>query len=375
VGIAAFACAVSLYAQDPALDTASSVKIDLPPDAPLNLISTTMGDSRATSRGGAIVLDLHMGLTLRNSGFKHIRGVTLLITAQEFAPGGKGSVARPSIDVSPGETFTLPIDIRLVRPVRETAGPLVRVQLDGVLFDDLSFFGANKLNSQRALTFWEAEAQRDRAYFKQALQARGETGLQREMLSSIAKQTDRPQLDVSLTRNGRAAGSLVPSTDHVAQFAFLHLPGAPVQPVEGWAAISGNEARSPQIEIVNNSGKPVRYVEIGWLVKDKAGREYLAGSVPGSESTMVLPSGQHTRLQQDTSLKFSKGGRPVEIDGMTAYVSQVEFADGRVWVPSRRDLDSSPLLRITAPSPEEQRLADIYSKKGIAALIAELNRY
>ena len=130
-----------------------------------------------------------------------------------------------------------------------------------------------------------------------------------------------------------------------------------------------------EIEIVNNSGKPVRYVEIGWLVKDKQGREYLAGSVPGSESTMVLPSGQRTRLQQDTALKFSRAGRPIEIDGMTAYVSQVEFADGHVWVPSRHDLDSSPLLRITAPSPEEQRLADIYSKKGLAALVAELNRY
>src|SRR6202044_3436878 len=114
----------------------------LPPDAPLNLISTTMGDSRATPRGGTIVLDLHMGLTLRNSGSRHIRGVTLLITAQEFAPGGKGSVARPSIDVSPGDNFTLPIDIRLVRPVRETAGPLVRVQLDGVLFDVLGSGGA-----------------------------------------------------------------------------------------------------------------------------------------------------------------------------------------------------------------------------------------
>src|SRR5579863_8560435 len=225
--VLALACAfaLALSAQETALDPSSSVKIDLPADAPLNLISTTMGDSRATSRGGAIVLDLHMGLTLRNSGARHIRGVTLLITAQEFAPGGKGSVARPSIDVPPGENFTLPIDIRLVRPVRETAGPLVRVQLDGVLFDDLSFYGPHKLNSQRALTFWEVEAQRDRAYFKQALQARGQKGLQQEILASIARQADRPQLDVALSRNARAVGSIVsssvPGSDRVAQFAFL----------------------------------------------------------------------------------------------------------------------------------------------------------
>jgi len=373
------ALAASLAAQETALDASNSVKIDLPSDAPLNLISTTMGDSRATSRGGAIVLDLHMGLTLRNSGGRHIRGVTLLITAQEFAPGGKGSVARPSIDVPPGENFTLPVDIRLVRPVRETAGPLVRVQLDGVLFDDLSFYGPNKLNSQRALTFWEVEAQRDRAYFRHALQAKGQPGLQQEILASIARQSDRPQLDVSLSRNGRAVGSIVgsavPGTDRMAQFAFLTLPDAPVEPLEGWAMISGNEARSPQIEVLNKSARPVRYVEVGWLVKDKQGHEYLAGSVPASESVMVLPAGQHARLRQDTALKFTRAGRPIEIDSMTAYVSQVEFADGKVWVPSRRDLDSSPLLRVTAPSPEEQRLADIYSKKGLAALVTELNRY
>jgi hypothetical protein len=374
-GLAVLALASVVYAQDTPLDPSNSVKIDLPADAPLNLISMAMGDSRATSRGGAIVLDLHMGLTLRNSGVKHIRGVTLLITAQEFAPGGKGSVARPSIDVPPGENFTLPVDIRLVRPVRDSSGPLVRVQLDGVLFDDLSFFGPNKLSSRRALTFWEVEAQRDRTYFKQALQARGENGLKQEIVASIARQADRSQLDVSLTRNGRATGAAVAASDRVAQFAFLNLPGAPVQPLEGWAAISGNEVRSPQIEIVNNSGKPVKYVEIGWLVKDRQGHDYLAGSVPGSETMMVLPSGQRAKLQQDTALKFSRGGRPVEIDSMTAYVSQVEFADGRAWVPSRRDLDSSPLLRITAPSPEEQRLADIYSRQGIAALVSELKRY
>jgi hypothetical protein len=372
---ALIAWAAPLAAQETTLDPANSVRIDLPPNSPLDLIDKTMGDSRATSRGGAIVLDLHMGLTLRNSGVKHIRGVTLLVTAQEFAPGGKGSVARPSIDVAPGQTFTLPVDIRLVRPVQQTAGPLVQVQLDGVLFDDLSFFGPNKLNSQRALTFWEVQAQRDRAYFKQALQARGESALGEEMRKSLAKQADRPQLDVSLTRNGRPVGSTVPSTDRVAQFAFLNLPNAPVQPVEGWAAISGNEARSPQIEIVNNSGKAVRYVEIGWLVKDKQGQEYVAGSLPASESTMLLQSGHRTKLLQDTALRFSRTGRPIEIEGMTGYVSEVEFADGRVWVPSRRDLDSSPLLRVTAPSPEEQRLADVYSKKGLGALVSDLNRY
>lgn len=376
LGVIFAAVLLPLAAQQTPLDVGSSVKIDLPADSPLALISTSIGDSRATPRGGALVLDLHMGLTLRNASARRVRGVTLLITTQEFAPGGKGSVARPCIDVQPGQNFTLPIDIRLIRPVQAAAGgPLVRVQLDGVLFDDLSFYGPNRLNSQRAMTFWEVEAQRDRAYFKRVLQARGEKALQDEMALSLARQMDRTQLDVTLSRNGAVGSSAVAAADKLARFAFLELPDSPVQPVEGWAAVSGNEAKSPRIDVVNRSNKTVRYVEVGWFVKDQDGHEYLAGSVPASNPAMVLGSGAQARLLPDTALRVSKQGRPVEIAGMTGFVSEVEFADGKVWVPSREEINSSPLLRIMAPSPEEQRLADIYSRRGLAALVTELNRY
>ena len=376
---AVLALVLPLAGQETALDPASSVKIDLPTDSPLALVSTSMGESRANARGGAMVLDLHMALTLRNTGNRRVRGVVLLITAQEFAPGGKGSVARPCIDVPPTQEFTVPVDIRLVRPAQQAAGPLVRVQLDGVLFDDFSFFGANRLNSLRAMTFWETEAQRDRTYFRKVLQARGEKGLRDEMLLSMAKQAERSQLDVAMNRNGRAVGNAAaaPSTTSatVAQFAFLKMPGSPVEPVDGSAEISGNEARAPRIDVLNRSSKPVRYVEIGWLVKSADGHEYLAGSVPGSSTSILLPPGQKSHLLPDTALRFSKGGKPVDIKGMTGFVSQVEYADGKVWIPSREELNSSPLLRILAPSPEEQRLADIYAKKGLAAVTTDLAKY
>ncbi len=371
--------ALPLAAQETALDPASAVKIDLPADSPVALVSTSMGESRANARGGAMVIDLHMALTLRNTGARRVRGVVLLVTAQEFAPGGKGSVARPCIDVPPTQEFTVPVDIRLVRPAQMAGGPLVRVQLDGVLFDDLSFFGPNRLNSQRAMTFWETEAQRDRAYFRKVLQAKGERGLREEMLLSMAKQADRSQLDVAMNRNGRgvgnAAAAQTTTSASVAQFAFLKMPGAPVEPVEGSAELYGNEARAPHIEVLNRSTKPVRYVEIGWMVKTDDGHEYLAGSVPGSSTAMVLSPGQRSRLVPDTALRFSKAGKPVEIKGMTGFVSQVEYADGKVWIPTREELNASPLLRILAPSPEEQRLADLYAKKGLAALAADLSKY
>ena len=102
------------------------MKIDLPADSPVTLISYSMGQTRVTARGGAMVLDLDMSLTLRNFGARSVRDVMLLITAQEFTPGGKGSVARPSIDVPAGQNFTLPINLRLIRPVQQANGPGAR---------------------------------------------------------------------------------------------------------------------------------------------------------------------------------------------------------------------------------------------------------
>jgi len=387
----------AIYAQRPALtagnDAASSVKIDLPADSPVTLISASAGQSRVTPQGGMLVLDLHLSLTLRNSGSRSVRGVAMLITAQEFTPGGKGAVARPSIDVPAGQNFTLPIDIRLVKPVQQANGPLVHVQLDGVIFDDLSFYGPNRLkSSQRDLTLWEVEAQRDRAYYKQVLQAKGEDGLRKEVLTGISRASDRPQLDVALSHSGRAVGSAVAAgpasgkTDDQAHFAFLRMPDAPVLAVQGQADISGNEVRSPWIEVQNlDKKKSVRYVEIGWVVRDKEGNEYLAGSVPGSgvsalntsggpSGSVILP-GMKGRLEPDSTLRFSHAGRPIGISSMTGFITQVEFADGKVWVPSRKDLDLSPLLRTMSPSTEEQRLLDIYAKQGLAALVTDLGKY
>lgn len=383
------ATAAAVFGQAPSAD---SIKIDLPADSPVTLISTSFasgaGQSHVAARGGALVMDLHMSLTLRNSGTRRVRAVTLLITAQDFTPGGKASVARPCIDVPVGQNFTLPIDTRLVKPVQQSnAGPLVHVQLDGVLFDDLSFYGPNRLNSQREMTFIEVEAQRDRAYYRQVLAAKGEDGLRKEAVTALANAGNRPQLDVALSRGGRAVGSAAgnssaaDSTVNKLQFAFLRMPDAPVIAVQGQADVSGSEARSPWIEVQNLSKKAIRYVEIGWVVKDKDGNQYLVGSVPGSGVSSANPSaplispGQKSRIEPDATLRFSKSGRGIDVEGMTGFVSQVEYADGKVWIPARADYSASPLLRSIAPSLEEQRLLDVYSRQGLGALVADLSRY
>ena len=63
-------------------------------------------------------------------------------------------------------------------------------------------------------------------------------------------------------------------------------PDSPVEPLKGSAQISGNEARAPQIEVRNRSNRPVKYVEMGWIVSDPSGKQYMAGSLPSADSDL-----------------------------------------------------------------------------------------
>ncbi|MGD0200258.1 MAG: hypothetical protein ABSD27_05845 [Bryobacteraceae bacterium] len=363
--------ALAAWAQAPR--AANSVKVDFPGDSPVTVVSADWGESRTEARGGALVLDLRTSLSLRNASPRRIRGVTLLVRAQEVTPGGKASLSVPSLDVTPGETFPIRIDLRLLRPLLAGAGPLAEVTLDGVLFDDLSFYGPNRLNSRRAMTVWELEARRDRRYLKSILEARGEEGLRQQMLETLARLADRPQLDVRVSR-GRA--TTMGAQERNVEFAFLHMPDAPIQPLSGLARVAGGEARSPRIQVINRSDRAVRYFEIGWVIRDRGGREYLAGSVPASEGGLRLAPGARSEVGEEAALRFSRQpGQPVAIDGMTAFVSQVEFADGSYWIPSRAALADPRLRDLVAPSAEEQRLADLYRKRGLAALVGELKKF
>jgi hypothetical protein len=52
----------------------------------------------------------------------------------------------------------------------------------------------------------------------------------------------------------------------------------------------------------------------------------------------------------------------------------VQFSDGKVWAPSRQDLDNPELRNALPPSAEEQRLTEIYRTKGQEALVQELKK-
>jgi hypothetical protein len=339
-------------------------RIDFPSDSPVTAVSSDWSETRATPRGGAYELDVHAVLSLRNSSQRRIHGVTLAVLAQEVTPGGKGTVSVPSLDVAPGEAFPLRIDLTLFGPLG-AGGPMVEVKLDGVLFDDLTFYGSDRLNSRRRMTVWELEARRDRKYFKTLLETAGADGLQKEILSALELQRDRPSAGVQMVR-GRSTNN---DAERELKFAFLHMPESPVDPTTGSARIAGNEARAPQINIQNRSDRVVKHFEMGWIVKDQQGREFLAASIP---SDVNLAPGNSSQVTQDTALRFSER---TLIDSMTGFVSSAEYSDGSYWIPSRAALNDPKLRALIAPSPEEQRLLQIYHKKGINGLIAELKKF
>lgn len=356
--IVIFALAASAFAQTPGR------KLDFPADSPVLAVSSDWSETKATPRGGAYVLDVHAVLSLRNASQKRIRGVTLAVLAQEVTPGGKGSVSVPSLDVGPGESFPLRIDLPLLCPLG-AGGPMVEVKLDGVLFDDLTFYGSDKLHSRRTMTVWELEARRDRKYFKSLLETAGTEGLQKEILGDLDRQRDRPSAGVQMVR-GRSTNA---DPERELQFAFLHMSDSPVDPTAGSARIAGNEARAPHIDVQNRSDRAVKHLELGWIVKDQQGREFLAASIP---SDVNLAPGKSGAVTQDTALKFSER---TQIGGMTGFVASAEFADGSYWIPTRGELNDPKLRGVVAPSPEEQRLLQIYRKRGLNGLIEELKKF
>src|SRR2546426_1253424 len=117
-------CAAVALAQEAPLPN-GSVSINLPKDSPVAVLGMTSDQSRTTARGAAMVLDLHMALTLRNSSPSRIHGVTLRVVSQEVTMGGKGSVTISNVNIGPGEVFPVRIDMQLVRPTQIAGGPLV----------------------------------------------------------------------------------------------------------------------------------------------------------------------------------------------------------------------------------------------------------
>jgi hypothetical protein len=319
-----------------------------------------------------MALALHTSLLLRNTGTKTICGLTLRVEAQDLTPSGTGSVTVPSLNIQPGEVFPVRIDMELLRPFNaRVEGAVVRVTLDCALFSDLTAYGQDKLGSKRALMVYEMEARRDRNFLAQLLRS-GQIGKLQEELNFGLPDWSPPQLGLELLQGPRMDSK----GEQAVTVGVVSFHGAPVQPTGGAARLFGNEIRGPQVDVKNMSQKAVRSVEMGWILRDERGRDFVAGCVP---SAVPLAPVQSATVVEPGTLRFSRiTGQPVSIGAVTAFVNDVEFEDGGVWIPSRSDIaaaTSDPVLRrALAASPEQQRLAQLYRKKGMNGLAVELKK-
>jgi hypothetical protein len=350
-----------LAAQPPGADPRNSFQVRLPDGSPVTVVSADWGQSNAAARGGAMQVELHSTLVLKNSSPRRIRAVSLLVLAQEVTPGGKGSVTVPSLDVAPGDSFPIRIDLRLMRPLAPPGGALVEVGLDGVLFEDLTFYGPNRLNTRRTMLAWEMEARRDRKSLIAALDSGGEAGLRGALLAAVARVGEQTRMPMQVAR-------ALPATnvegERSVQFAFLRVPESPVELLSGDARMAQLEARLPRIELRNASRRPIKFVELGWLARDTEGREYVAGTLPAE---IAIAAGQQSTIRKDSALRFA---RPVA--ALTAYPAVVEFADGEMWVPPAASWQDDRLARSLPVSGELARLAGLYRLKGLQAVVQQL---
>jgi hypothetical protein len=202
VSIVCILLATMGYVSAEAPDEYSSLKIDFPKDSPVAVVSADWGQSKTFTHGSVTLLDLQALLTLRNSAPRRIRGVSLMLAAGEMA-GGKGLVNPHGLNVAQGDTFPVHIDLRLLRPLKGTPPP-VQIALDGVLFDDLMFYGPDKSSSRVSLTARELEAQRDRRDFQLLLASGGAGELRKQVLTILSHTSDRLATGARIVR-GRAS--------------------------------------------------------------------------------------------------------------------------------------------------------------------------
>ena len=372
--MAAFALLSILPVCSRAADSAARwLDIEFPRDSPVLPVNSNLGLTTARVQGASMVLDLHASLLLRNTGTKPISGLTLRVEAQDITPSGKGSVTVPSLRIQPGEVFPVRIDMELARPFNAAGagGAIVQVSLDCALFSDLTSYGPDQLQSRRTLVVYELEARRDRSFLAALLQS-GKLAELREELNFGLQDLTPQQLGLELLR----APHRNRSNEQALQVGAVSFPSSPVKTIGGAAQVAGSEVRSPEVEVRNTSRKIVRTIDMGWIVRDERGREYVAGSVPAALELQPVQTG---RMTEPGTLRFSHlTGQPMSIGALLAFVNDVEFADGKLWIPSRADIEqatSDPILRrALANSPEQQRLSEIYRHKGMSGLSEELRK-
>lgn len=345
---------------------------------PVSLVAVDSSETVIQPRGGVLVIDLRATVRIRNDGAHPIRGISLGVWAGEETLGSKASVAVPGLHMKPGELFPLRLVLRLLRPLPAPKENIVSVEVDGLLFDNFRFHGPDRLDSKRRLMVWTMQADRDREAMRKVLAAGGPEKLQEQVLARLVAQQQRPRLEARSL--GRSVSTSVRNlTERRLTLAFSDIPESPIGALKGSAFVAGRTARAPEVTVENRSSKAVQYFELGWVIDDSLGRRYAAGSLPAPNSPIRLAPGQSIVTSADRRFSFwpvDKGeNHDFSVKGIRGFIAQVQFEDGSLWIPSRKDLRQANLLELLPASPEEQRLTNLYRRHGLDELIEELGRY
>ncbi len=305
--------------------------------------------------------DVHTRFSLRNVGTKPIAGLSFRILSSGGGSEGQAALILPSLQAAPGAVFPVRVDLQLPhRYSVRTQSPGVRILLDAVLWNDLSFYGPDLLHSRRRLLSFEFEARRENEYLRNLVGAGRLSEVREELNFGLPE--DQPQLTMELTPLQVPMDRGKAITINTVSFGQ-----APLQLVGGGALLTDTALIGPHVLLRNSSDRRIRSVEVGFILRDERGHESRVSTLPAE---LALEPGQTRVLQQRANLLLSRTkGQPIVIRSLAAFVADVEFEDGSMWIPSRPDIeratDSVVLRRVLSECPETERMAGVFRRAGI----------
>ena len=330
-----FLAATGLLLAQIALGEQREIRVEIPEDVPLELVSSDFGGTEFEPRGGALVIELAGSIRFRHRGPNAVRAVTLDVDAHRELMGGRAVVAVPSLNARDGEEFEVPIYVRLIRALPLPAGPAVRIATDAVLFDTLAYVGPNRLDSARKLKTRELEARRDRNFFLSRWESGGREALAEAMQASLLRQASRPRLEIRLAGAGPATAGRRAEPREI-QLAFVQHDGDPLLFESGSALVTGFVSEAPRIRMRNRTTRTIRQFDVGWLAADGDGTVYSVGSAPADYEDVCRGRGSHRDPRRRT-LRTATCRRPGRASDRVDGCLPEECSDGR-----RQRVDSKP---------------------------------
>ncbi len=282
-------------------------------------------------------------LTVRNRSTKVVAGVAA------------GSTST-GVHLAPGESVSLP------------ARPQGNVEVDAVLFLDGTTYGPDKSGALTPLRINRAEADRDRRYLAALRDTSQIAAAMEQWESDAGRQSKTLPKTLVGPRAEVLRGHALP-----AKVEVVALPGAPVEIVSAEGSFGQGRLMDPTAEVRNSGSDGVKQYQLIWVFRDASGAEFRGRLSASATRSAVLEPGARVRFSEPIAFETGGRGHDREIVSAKVFVRAVEFADDRIWVPARTDLDHLRLAAFLPLSTETERLLAAYRQQGVKALVAELH--